>query len=57
MGKPLTTDASVWPSIFADPSGNHRSEYYENRPGPAGATSVPVQTDATATVDAVLDPT
>lgn len=42
--------------IIVDPSGAHRPEYHEDRPGPDGATPVPVSAGSTATVDVGLDP-
>ncbi len=42
--------------IVVDPAGAHRPEYHEDRPGPDGATPVPVQAATSATVDVALDP-
>lgn len=42
--------------IVVDPAGAHRPEYYDDRPGPDGATPVPVAAAASATVDVALAP-
>ena len=43
--------------VAVDPSGDHRPEYHEDRPGPDGAAVLPVSAGASVTVAIDLDPT